>query len=204
MASGKKNYELEIMISGGTDASLAASIRKARNELNGLERQAGLSGRNIGDSFGGMSVKGIDALGRASDKVFGGIVKGAKLAAAGTAAILGASTAVGMGFESQMSTVQAISQSSAGDMEKLTALAKEMGETTKFSAEEAGKGLEYMAMAGWKTGDMIGGLPGIMYLADVYKRQLLWDMQRKLQAALLDDDDNPLFRDTVVAVFDGR
>ena len=165
MASGKKNYELEIMISGGTDASLAASIRKARNELNGLERQAGLSGRNIGDSFGGMSVKGIDALGRASDKVFGGIVKGAKLAAAGTAAILGASTAVGMGFESQMSTVQAISQSSAGDMEKLTALAKEMGETTKFSAEEAGKGLEYMAMAGWKTGDMIGGLPGIMYLA---------------------------------------
>lgn len=165
MASGKKNYELEIMISGGTDASLAASIRKARSELNGLERQAGLSGRNIGDSFGGMSVKGIDALGRASDKVFGGIVKGAKLAAAGTAAILGASTAVGMGFESQMSTVQAISQSSAGDMEKLTALAKEMGETTKFSAEEAGKGLEYMAMAGWKTGDMIGGLPGIMYLA---------------------------------------
>lgn len=33
---------------------------------------------------------------------------------------------------------------------------------------------------------------------------LLWEMQRKLQAALLDDDDNPLFRDTVVAVFDGR
>lgn len=33
---------------------------------------------------------------------------------------------------------------------------------------------------------------------------LLWDMQRKLQAALLDDDDNPLFRDMVVAVFDGR
>ena len=40
-----------------------------------------------------------------------------------------------------------------------------MGETTKFSAEEAGKGLEYMAMAGWKTKDMISGLPGIMNLA---------------------------------------
>ena len=49
-------------------------------------------------------------------------------------------------------------------MKKLTAMAKEMGETTKFSAEEAGQGLEYMAMAGWKTKDMINGLPGIMYL----------------------------------------
>ena len=53
----------------------------------------------------------------------------------------------GMGFESQMSTVQAISQASEADMRKLTSLAKEMGETTQFTAEEAGQGLEYMASA---------------------------------------------------------
>lgn len=161
----KKNYELEILISGGTDASLAASIQKARRELGSLERRAGISAGNIGDSFGGMSVKGIDALGNAADKAFGTMLKGAKMAAVGGAAILGASTAVGMGFESQMSTVQAISQASAGDMERLTALAKEMGETTQFSAEEAGQALEYMAMAGWKAGQMANGLPGIMNLA---------------------------------------
>lgn len=161
----KKNYELEILISGGTDASLAASIQKARRELGSLERRAGISAGNIGDSFGGMSVKGIDALGNAADKVFGTMLKGAKMAAVGGAAILGASTAVGMGFESQMSAVQAISQSSEGDMGRLTALAKEMGETTQFSAEEAGQGLEYMAMAGWKAGQMVNGLPGIMNLA---------------------------------------
>lgn len=33
---------------------------------------------------------------------------------------------------------------------------------------------------------------------------LLWEMQRKLQSAIVEDDKNPLFRDTVVAVFDGR
>ena len=154
---GKKNYELEIVISGGTDASLASSIQHARQELSGLERQAGLSNQNMGE--------GINTLGKMSDKVFGGIVKGAKLAAAGTLALLSSSAAVGMGFESQMSTVQAISQASAGDMKRLTELAKEMGETTQFSAQEAGQGLEYMAMAGWKTQDMINGLPGIMYLA---------------------------------------
>nr|DAG76325.1 MAG TPA: minor tail protein [Caudoviricetes sp.] len=163
--AGKKNYELEIMISGGTDSSLAASIKKARKEIDSLERSAHLSAKGMDDAFGGMSIKGIDALGGMSDKVFGAMIKGGAAAAAGLAAGLTAATNVGMGFESQMGTVQAISQASEADMRKLTALAKEMGETTQFSAEEAGKGLEYMAMAGWKTQDMIGGLPGIMYLA---------------------------------------
>lgn len=163
--AGKKKYELEIMISGGTNASLSASIQRAKREISSLERQAGLSAKAVGDSFGGMSVKGIDALGKISDQVFGAIAKGSKVAAAGVAGLIGASTMVGMGFEQQMSTVQAISQASAADMEKLNALAKKMGETTQFTAEEAGQGLEYMAMAGWKTQDMLKGLPGIMNLA---------------------------------------
>lgn len=163
--AGRGKYQLEIMISGETDQSLNASIRKARNELDSLERKAGLSSKAISESFGGMSVEGIDKLGNISDKAFGAVVKGSKLAAAGIAGIAAASTYVGMGFEEQMSTVKAISQASDTDMELLTELAKKMGETTKFSAEEAGKALEYMAMAGWKTEDMMGGLPGIMNLA---------------------------------------
>ena len=35
----------------------------------------------------------------------------------------------------------------------------------KFSASEAGAAFEYMAMAGWKTGDMLDGIEGIMSLA---------------------------------------
>ena len=88
----------------------------------------------------------------------------------GTAAALGAALYAGpvkkaAEFEAQMSSVQAISGASAGDMAKLSALAKEMGATTQFTAVESGKALEYMAMAGWKTKQMIGGLPGIMNLA---------------------------------------
>ena len=88
----------------------------------------------------------------------------------GTAAALGAALYAGpvkkaAEFEAQMSSVQAISGASAGDMAKLSDLAKEMGATTQFTAVESGKALEYMAMAGWKTKQMIGGLPGIMNLA---------------------------------------
>ena len=68
-------------------------------------------------------------------------------------------------FESQMSTVEAISGASSAQMGELTEKAKEMGATTSFTATEAGQALEYMAMAGWKTNDMLGGLEGIMNLA---------------------------------------
>ena len=68
-------------------------------------------------------------------------------------------------FESQMSTVQAISGASGNQMAALAEKAKYMGATTSFTATEAGQALEYMAMAGWKTNEMMDGLEGIMHLA---------------------------------------
>lgn len=79
-------------------------------------------------------------------------------------------------FEAQMSSVKSIIASSYGDspeglkalekdMARLNAIAKEMGATTKFTAAESGQALQYMAMAGWKTDQMLNGLPGIMNLA---------------------------------------
>lgn len=68
-------------------------------------------------------------------------------------------------FDSSMSNVQAISGATADQMETLRQKAREMGEKTKFSAQEAGDAMSYMAMAGWKTEDMLGGIEGIMNLA---------------------------------------
>lgn len=84
---------------------------------------------------------------------------------AGIAAGLGAATKAGMDFEAQMSKVAAISGASAGDMQLLTDKAKQMGIDTAFSASQAGEALQYMAMAGWKTEDMLGGIEGVMNLA---------------------------------------
>ena len=72
---------------------------------------------------------------------------------------------VGSEFEAQMSKVEAISGASEEEVEKLRAAAEEMGRTTKFTATEAGEALEYMAMAGWKTDEMLDGLSGVMDLA---------------------------------------
>ena len=69
------------------------------------------------------------------------------------------------GFEATMSKVKAVSGASGEEFEALTALAEEMGKTTKFTAQEAAEGLTYMAMAGWKTEDMLTSLAGVMDLA---------------------------------------
>lgn len=71
----------------------------------------------------------------------------------------------GMDFDSQMSTVAAISGATGKEFETLRAKAQEMGATTAFSATESAQAMEYMAMAGWKTTDITNGLAGVMNLA---------------------------------------
>lgn len=102
---------------------------------------------------------------KASKAVTDAAKKVAALGVAAVGAFAAFSVKTGMEFEAQMSKVQAISGATATEVETLTAKAKEMGAITKFSATESAQALEYMAMAGWKTDQMIGGLPGIMNLA---------------------------------------
>lgn len=68
-------------------------------------------------------------------------------------------------FEATMSKVNAVSGATADQMERLTAKAKEMGATTKFTASEAGEAFTYMAMAGWDAEQMLDGISGIMSLS---------------------------------------
>lgn len=68
-------------------------------------------------------------------------------------------------FDAAMSKVAAVSGAAGAELEALRDKAREMGEKTKFSASEAAEAMNYMAMAGWKTEDMLNGLDGIMNLA---------------------------------------
>ena len=76
-----------------------------------------------------------------------------------------ASVTVAANFEQQMSKVQAISGATAEDTDRLTESARQWGRDTKYSATEAGEAFEYMALAGWKTDDMLEGIGGILNLA---------------------------------------
>ena len=125
---------------------------------------AGKIASSFGSAIGNVN-KHMATLG----KIAGGAAKltAAGMAAAGTAiaGVVAASTNVGKEFEAQMSTVAAISGATGNELAALESKAKEMGATTQFSATEAGQAMEYMAMAGWKSSDMVEGISGIMNLA---------------------------------------
>lgn len=117
----------------------------------------------------GLDTKGIETgLKKVSSIAKTGIatavtaISGISTALAGVA---GYSIKVGSSFEAGMSKVQAVSGASNEQLQRLSDKAKEMGATTKFSATEAADAMNYMAMAGWKTEDMLNGIDGIMNLA---------------------------------------
>lgn len=88
-----------------------------------------------------------------------------KLATAAGAALTAAGgyvVSVGSKFEASMSKVQALSGATGEDFEKLSAAAKEMGASTSKTASQAADALGYMALAGWKTEQMLGGLEPIL------------------------------------------
>lgn len=71
----------------------------------------------------------------------------------------------GANFDSSMSKVSAVSGATGKELEQLTEKAKALGKSTKFTASEVADAFNYMAMAGWKTEDMLNGIDGILNLA---------------------------------------
>lgn len=78
------------------------------------------------------------------------------------AGMAGASIKTTADFDSQMSTVKSISGATGDEFTALRDKAIDMGAKTSFSASEAGAAMEYMAMAGWSTQDMLDGIAGVM------------------------------------------
>ena len=68
-------------------------------------------------------------------------------------------------FQQAMSNVEALSGATGNEMNQLTATAKELGATTKFTAEESATAMGYMAMAGWDANQMLSGIDATMALA---------------------------------------
>lgn len=191
---GLNNLECDMHRAGSAVKDLAGRSDRLKNSLNGIrgdysptirvrDNASGKIGgiRSMLNSISGkihtvtVNVRqngGLSGLaskaGGAVSGVAGGMMMGTGMQMAGAAGI-------GFGvydmvktckdFEAEMKRVQAISGASQGDFESLTAKAKEMGATTQFSATESAQALEYMAMAGWKTDEMLSGISGVMSLA---------------------------------------
>ena len=113
----------------------------------------------------GHAEKSSVKFGNALKKMGDIAIKSFKIVGAAATAVGGYALKVGSDFEAGMSQVAAVSGATGSELEALTAKAKEMGAKTKFSASESAEAFNYMAMAGWKTEDMLNGIEGVMNLA---------------------------------------
>lgn len=126
--------------------------------LQSAQSQANTTSKNIATTIG----NNLQSAGKSMTSA------GSTLTKTVTTPVLGLGTAavkVTSDFESAMSKVSAISGATGGDLDALNKKAQEMGAKTKFSATESAEAFTYMAMAGWKTEDMLSGIDGIMSLA---------------------------------------
>ena len=131
-----------------------ANAEKAADDLDKSLEETGDSAEKASDGF--TIMKGaIASL----------VADGVRLAIREFKQLATATFEAGSNFEAGMSQVAAVSGASATEIEQLTDKAKEMGAKTKFSATQAAEAFNYMAMAGWKTEDMVSGIAGIMNLA---------------------------------------
>ena len=139
--------------------ALQREIVETEQNLKSLQEQAAVTNTTLAK---------IDAVGEKLQTVGSQVEGVGKKFLPVTAAVTGLGTAAvktAADFDQEMSKVAAISGATGSDFDSLREKAREMGAKTKFSASEAASAMEYMAMAGWKTGDMLDGIEGIMNLA---------------------------------------
>lgn len=138
---------------------LQREIVETEQKLKSLEEQAKQSGTALQEiAAKGEKLKTVGDNVTNFGKKFMPVTLG--VVGLGTAAVKTAAD-----FDSAMSKVAAVSGATGSDLEALRDKAREMGEKTKFSASEAAEAMNYMAMAGWKTEDMLSGIEGVMNLA---------------------------------------
>lgn len=143
---------------GSAVGYLDLDISKFLASLNQANAEAQAKTKTLENTLG-------DGLQTVGNKISGA---GKTLTVGLTAPILGAGAAAvktTADFDKSMSQVKAVSGATGEDFDALRNKAREMGATTKFSASDAADAMNYMAMAGWKTNDMLGGISGIMDLA---------------------------------------
>lgn len=122
---------------------VSSNIREALSGLNKVGERAARMGKNLRRTGFRMS----------------------RTFTAPLAAIGGAALKVSADFEKSMNRVRGLTGATGREFEKLEQLAKDLGETTQFSASESADAMGFLAQAGFETTEILKALPDVLNLA---------------------------------------
>ena len=157
-------------------SELSGELKENRTKLSEAEKAADdfdESLEDVGDSADETTSGGLSAFGKALENL---AAKALTLVIDKLKEMVVQTGQVGMEFDSAMSqvagtfgyTVEQLSDDTSEmseAMQDLRDYSKEIATTTKFSATEVAEGMNYAAMAGWKSGEILEGYKGIVDLA---------------------------------------
>lgn len=123
-------------------SGLKQGLNDAKNQLNDLQKQTK------------TATEGFAELGAAATAT------GLSIAAA-----LGFAVVKAADFEQQMSRVAALSGATNDELTQMRDTAMQLGASTSFSASQVAEGMQYLAMAGYKTNEIIAAMPGLLATA---------------------------------------
>lgn len=78
---------------------------------------------------------------------------------------IGATVKAAASFEKEMSRVGALANATNDQMAALTETARHLGAVTQYTDGQVAEGMQYLAMAGYKTNQIIGAMPGLLATA---------------------------------------
>lgn len=147
--------------------ALAREIESTEQSLKSLKNES----KDFGSVFSSQlsvaseNMRKVGESMKATGDKIAGIGKKVSVASMAVAGIGVSAVKVAADFDSSMSNVQALSGATGAELDSLREKAKEMGKSTKFSASESADAFGYMALAGWKTEDMLSGIEPVLNLA---------------------------------------
>jgi len=174
--SGKK-YSIEFMLGAGLESNFAKSFNTAANSMKELQEKANLISRyrtanttkGVRDDLSrtrqamiltqNAATKMSNMIGTAFAAA-GGIYLGYKAFAVGKDVIKSYAD-----FEQGMQNVKALSGATSEELAQLTQKAKELNASTKFDGVQVAEGMGFLAMAGYKTNDILAAMPGLLAAA---------------------------------------
>lgn len=170
-SAGQKvtSYQTSLNYANIELAEMQKELDKTENYIKEAENAADGCAESI-DEYGRETVEATDKTSAFGDVLKANllseaIISGIKALANGIKSVAEAAVESGSEFEAAMSKTEALSGATGSELEALTSKAKEMGATTMFSASQSAEAFQYMALAGWNTGQMLEGIEPIMNLA---------------------------------------
>ena len=150
------------------------AVNNANAELNSMKNQLGKTTTGIDENKAAIDSNSgsvsswkdkLSALGSVLGKIGKTVATAVTGATAAVTAFAKTSIDAGMSFDTSMSQVAATMGTTVDSISELRDFAMEMGANTAFSATEAADALNYMALAGYDSGQAMSALPTVLNLA---------------------------------------